>query len=392
MVTLLRKLFIKDYQDVERQDVRVKHGILAAVNGIVVNLLLIGLKLGLAIFMWSYSGILSLALVSDAVNNVTDLASGIVTLIGFFYAGKPADKEHPFGHQRIEYISGLILSVLVVAAGAELIFSSIEAIIAGTLVSYDLTGIIILAIAIVLKLYQLYVYLSLGKAVNSPSLKATSMDSLGDVVASVAMLASAICSYLLSWNFLDSYMGVAVGILVAYSGISMIKETSEPLVGSPISKTLIESIANDVREDKRILGVHDIMVHRYGPTLIFITLDVEMDENESFTEAHRLINQIEKKLEKKYHASVSIHCDPVAPNKPEVIEKKNQALELLKKLDPEASIHDFQIDGENVSFDVLTPYRGVHPKQEEIQKKMEELFEGSSVNIEFDHPYDGDPD
>ena len=280
MITFLRRLFIKDYQNVNDENVRRAHGVFGAIFGIVTNILIAGLKVGAAIFLASKaSWVFPVALIADAVNNISDIASSIVTLIGFKLADKPADKEHPFGHQRIEYIAGLFVAILILVAGYELLKESIESVIAfhssGTHSSYDL-------------------------------LACVSLDSLMDCLTTSSVLLSAILMLTLGWNFMDGYIGILVSFLLIISGIKAVKETASPLIGEGVNKELEETIRGEVLAHKEIHGVHDFICHYYGVDKKFITLHAEIDQNTTLIEAHRIVDEIEDQLKAEYKADVTI--------------------------------------------------------------------------------------
>ena len=293
MVNLLRKLFIKNYKDVNEPNVRVAHGRLASVFGIISNAILFGLKLAVGLLTQSVS------IIADSVNNLSDFGNSTVTLVGFKMSSKPADKKHPFGHQRIEYISGLIVSIIIVALAVLLFYNSVQKIIGNEATSYDLFAFIVLGVAIVIKLVQAWVNFSISKIINSVALKATALDSLTDSIATTLLLVSAILSYFFHWN-LDGYVGVVIALFVAFSGVKMIVETSNPLIGESTSIEEVKKITDEILSYKGVLGIHDLMAHNYGPTKIFMTVHVEVDSQVNVVESHELIDDIENDIRKKY--------------------------------------------------------------------------------------------
>jgi cation diffusion facilitator family transporter len=397
MITLLRRLFIKNYTNVGDEGVRVKHGQLAAYFGILSNLLLVAMKLTAAFLLQAQSGVLSIALVADAINNLADMASSIVTLVGFRISGKPADKEHPFGHERIEYIAGLVVSTIVLVLAVELIRDSIQNIITNTLVDSSLLTIIILGVAVLMKLLQGYFNYGMGKAIDSEALKATSLDSLTDAVATTAVMISAILAHSpLGWNFLDGYMGIVVGLFVAYSGVKMIKETADPLIGEQNNQELVEEVVKEVKSHQEILGVHDVLCHSYGPTKYFISLHAEINENMSMLDAHDVIDDIEREVKHKFHIDITIHMDPVAVGDPLTDKLKGEVAEELNKISPELKFHDFRIvrgpSHTNIIFDVLLPY-DEKVTQDIIMKSLEAHFNPNEKKktyyfvVDFDRPF-----
>ncbi len=404
MVTLLRKLFIKNYQDVNNEAVRAKHGFLAAIFGIISNFILVALKLTVAFLLAfniaknnpgvSVLSVLPMALVGDAINNLSDMSSSLVTLIGFKAASKPADKEHPFGHERIEYIAGLIVSTIVVVLAVELFRSSLEKVITGELVQYELVTIIILAISVLIKGIQSYFNYQIGKAISSRALSATALDSLTDAIGTFFIMISGILSLTLKWNFLDGYMGILISLFVFYSGIKMMKETSGPLIGEGNNKVIQKEIVDDVLSHPLILGVHDVLCHSYGPTKYFISLHAEIDEKMDIVSAHELIDSIEEEIRKKFHCEITIHMDPIAIGDPLTDSLKEKVVKILSSLDPNINIHDFRLvkgeDNTHIIFDIVTPFDDT-VSETKILDTLNESFKEEKHHyyfvIHFDHPF-----
>ena len=386
MINLLRKKFIKNYSDIDNEDVRVGHGKLAAIFGIITNSILVAGKLSIAFYLASLNNwIFSSAIVADSINNLGDIASSVVTLIGFSMSKKPADEKHPFGHQRVEYIAGLVVSVIVIVTAAELFTSSINKIVSNQVVNYEIATLIVIGISIVLKLYQAYFNYKLGKLINSPSLKATSLDSISDAVVSTVLLVGFLVSYYVSYPYLDGYLGIVVSLFIIASGIKMIKETSDPLIGSSTDTKYNEIIDDILKNKDEIIGYHDLIVHSYGPTKIFISLHVEIDENISLVKAHEIVDSIEKEIKDKIHCDATIHVDPISKES-KIIKDKNMINTYLLSIDSRISIHDFREKENQVEFDILIPFDDNLTK-EEIEKKLKEEFPLLSFNINVDHPY-----
>lgn len=388
MTTLLRRLFIRDYRNVQSERVRVAHGVLAAWLGLLINVVLVAMKLTLALILASaQQWIFPMALLADAIDNAGDVASNVVNLIGFRAAGKPADEEHPFGHERIEYIAGLIVSVLVAVAGCELIFSSIESIVSGANVSYDWATVAILGVSILLKFLQGYMNLGLAKAISSPSLKATAIDSFADTIVTFSVLLSALLSITLSWGFLDGYFGIVVALFVLASAIKMIKETADPLIGKAFAKEDKDRIVSIAKAHPEILGVHDVLLHQYGPTKTYISLHAEVDESVSLTQAHEIASAIEEEIGQAYHAETTIHVDPVEKREKEGAAK---ALALLQSVSPDASLHDFRIREMNgtmeIAMDILLPH-GEDAKKNALRQCLEQGFPEARLRLKFEHDY-----
>jgi cation diffusion facilitator family transporter len=396
MVNFFRRLFIKDYANVTNEDVRAKHGKLAAWFGIVSNLLLVGMKLGVAFVLASQNAwVFSMALVGDAVNNLSDMASSLVTLIGFRISSKPADKEHPFGHERIEYIVGLIVSTTVIVVAVQLFRDSLSKVIAQETVQYDLVTVIILGIAVVVKLFQGYFNYGMGKAISSPALKATSVDSLTDSLATFLIMVSGILSIALGWNFLDGYMGMAVSVFVCYSGFKMIKETAGPLIGEATDKGFVDKIVKDVLAHPEIKGVHDVICHSYGPTKYFISLHAEVDESKPILESHDVIDNVEREIKGRYGVEATIHLDPIAIGDPETDRLKVEVADELSKIDPTLKFHDFRIvpgpTHTNIIFDIVLPFDDPTTKKT-IVTKLTQRFASRDKKynfvLNFDRPFD----
>ncbi len=396
MVTLLRRLFIRDYSHTEKESVRLNHGRVAAVFGIITNCILVALKMTAALLLASKSGwVLSMALIGDSINNLGDVASNVVTLIGFSLAAKPADKEHPYGHERIEYIAALIVSMLIIAAAMELMTSSIKGAIAGSTTDYDMFSLIVLGVSVALKLLQWWVNRGFSKAINSVALKATSLDSFTDAIATGVVLICALLTYFFGWGFLDSYMGMAVALFILYSGISGIKEASDPLIGQPAKKEFESKIVKEVRNYPEVLGVHDVLCHAYGPTRFFISLHAEVDANDNLVSIHDVIDNIEEDIRTKYGCEITIHIDPIQVGNPEVDELKHDVEESLSVLNKGITIHDFRVvKGEthtNVIFDCVIPYEKDAPSEKDVLSHVISDFSAKgkfSFIIHFDRPYD----
>ncbi|OPZ24563.1 MAG: Ferrous-iron efflux pump FieF [bacterium ADurb.BinA186] len=395
MVTWLRKLFVKDYEKVDLERVRASHGKLAAWFGIITNFLIAGMKLAIAIILAAQDNwVFPMALIADSVNNFSDMGTSLVTLVGFKMASKPADKEHPFGHERIEYIAGLIVAMIVVVLAVELFRDSLTKIIDQATTTYDLLAIIILGVSIVLKLFQSYVNRGLGKAINSLPLKATAVDSFTDSIATTLILISAILSKTMGWNFLDGYMGVAVSLFVAYSGIRMMKETMGPLIGEAQDKDFVNKIVHDVMSHPEIKGVHDVLCHSYGPTKYFVSLHAEVDQNQKLTEIHDVIDNVEEEIKKKYGCDITIHMDPIAVGDPIVDALKAEVKDELQSISTELKFHDFRIvkgpTHTNIIFDVVLPF-DQNITEPMVRTHLQRRFENRDTQykfvIHFDRPF-----
>lgn len=388
MITILRKLFIKNYQDVNNPKVRTAHGKLAACFGIVSNAILFVLKLVFGLIANSVS------IIADSINNLSDFANSTITLVGFKISGKPADKKHPFGHERIEYISGLIVSIVIIALAGLLLYNSISKIISGSKAVYDLWSFIILGIAIVFKLAQALFNYKISKLIKSVALKATMVDSLTDSIATTLLLVSALLSYFCNWN-IDGYVGIVIALFVAFSGVKMVLETSNPLIGESSSLEDIKKITDEILSYKGVLGIHDLVAHNYGPTKIFMTVHVEVDSKVDVMVSHDLIDNIENDIRHKYNVELTIHMDPIDATNPETIRFKNKVIESIKSINDEYTLHDFRVvhgnSHTNLIFDVVIPFDD-KISEEELKDKLTKSInegEGKKINLvmHIDHPF-----
>ena len=395
MTNLLRKLFIKNYDKVEDPKVRQKHGFLASFVGIFTNLFLFAFKLiiGLLIF--------SMSIISDAINNLTDMASCVVNLVGFKLAGKPADKEHPFGHERIEYIAGLIISFIIIAIAGVLGYTSVMKIVNHETTNYDNLGttiatFVILGVAILTKLWQGFFYKKIGKTINSISLKASATDSINDVISTSAVLVATLVEFLLRTHNvqIDGWMGIAVALFIVVMGIKTAIEASNPLIGVNPDSELVKKIINQIYSYDGVLGTHDTMCHSYGPTKIFMTTHVEVDCREDVMKSHDLIDNIESDINKEFNVLLTIHMDPIDTVSEEVIKLKEFTRTTLEAYDKSISFHDFRIvSGEthtNILFDIVVPHE-CKKEDKEITSHLRSEFNKFSdkyfVIIKIDRTY-----
>ena len=390
MVTFLRKLFIKNYRNVEDEKVREKHGVLASITGIVINTTLFVIKLLIGIFTASIS------IISDALNNMTDFGSSIVSLLGFKLAGKDADKEHPYGHQRIEYITGMITSFIIILVAGLLIYNSILTLVnQDSSTSYSIWAFVILGISILLKLVLGFIYSGLGKAINSVALKANRQDSFNDAIStSIVLIASIIQYFFVDLWWLDSSVSLLVALFILYSGIKMIKETASPLIGEVPDLNLIQTIVKDIKSYDGVLDVHDVMFHSYGPTKTFMMCHVEVDGYKDMFKSHDLIDNIEKEISNKYKILLTIHMDPVDTKSEEIPKLHEIISKTLQNLDKNLSFHDLRVvtgpTHTNVIFDVAIPI-GVKENKLTITKTLrDEIYKYDSkyiLVINFDDNY-----
>ncbi len=354
MITLLAKLFLNNPKQYSNKKTRLRYGMLCGVLGIVLNLLLFASKFIVGVLSNS------IAISADALNNLSDAGSSIVTLFGFRLANKAPDSDHPHGHGRYEYIAGLIVSILILFMGYELISISIHNIINPSLIEYSSFALIILVSSISVKFYMYLYNKNIGNKIDSTALKASSIDSLSDCISTSVVLLCILLSPFTSLP-LDGYSGCFVGLFVIYAGIKSTKETISPLLGNAPSKELIEEIKDIVHSYDIILDIHDLLVHDYGPGRMVISLHAEVPSDSNFVDIHDTIDRIEKKLQRKLGCHAIIHMDPVCHEDEETIALKEKITQRLQDISPEFHLHDFRVvkgnTHSNIIFDVESPFQ-----------------------------------
>ena len=352
MTKLLLKLFVKNYENKENPEVRAKTGRLSGVVGIAANALLCAMKL----LIGAVSG--SVSITADAMNNLSDAASSIVTLIGFKLAERPADEDHPYGHARYEYLSGLAVAAMVLVIGFELAKTSLEKIFHPASVVFSIPLVLVLVGSVLVKLWLSLFNTTLGKHIGSNALLATAADSRNDVVATLAVLAAALVEKFTGYR-IDGYMGLAVAIFIFYSAIGLAKETISPLLGESASPELAGLIAEMMEKEPRVLGFHDLLVHDYGPGQRFGSLHVEMDQHEDPLSCHELIDDLERLCLEKYNIHLVIHYDPVVVGDPEQDSLRATIFDTLQTIDSRLNLHDFRMvrgaGHTNLIFDIALP-------------------------------------
>lgn len=366
MVNIFLKKFIKNYQDTSNPKVRAAYGKLSGVVGIVANLILFVAKLIAAIL----GGGVSVAIIADAFNNLFDASSSVVSLLGFKLSEKPPDKEHPYGHGRYEYLSALTVSVIIIVIGFELFRTGIDKIITPSNSEFSIIAVIILACSILVKLWLAVFNFTLGKKISSQSLKGTAVDSRNDVIATSAVLFSLVVSHLLSFN-LDGYMAVLVAVFIMYSGYGLIKDTITTLLGKAPDQEVVSMIENKIVGYDEVLGIHDLMLHDYGPGRVFGSVHVEMACETDVLTAHNIIDDIEKDFLYNDNINLIIHYDPIVTNDPRVSLYRNEVLEIVRTIDKRITIHDFRmVPGEshtNLIFDCVLPF-GFQAKKKHLKE------------------------
>ena len=376
MISLLSKIFIKDSSDTSSPAVRSAYGTLCGVMGILFNVLLFAVKL--------IAGIISgaISITADAFNNLTDAGSSVITLIGFRMSGQKPDKDHPFGHGRIEYISGLIVSMLIILVGFELGKGSVEKIITPEPVEFSIVALIILICSVLVKAYMAFYNFSIGKKISSSAMRATAQDSLNDCIATSAVLVCLVLSLFTDIN-IDAYCGLAVSGFILFSGLRAVKETMDPLLGTPPSEEFIKDIEKIVYSYEGVSGIHDLIVHDYGPARTMISLHAEVPCDADLLETHDMIDNIEKELRERLNCDAVIHMDPIATNDELTCEVREKVAALITCIDSELTIHDFRMvtgpTHTNVIFDVVIPF-GFRKTDDEIRKNIEIIVKSIDVN------------
>ncbi len=353
MTNLLLKLALKNKGGAETSSGRAAVGSLSGAVGITLNLVLCLAKL----IIGNISG--SISITADALNNLSDASGSIVTLLGFKLAEKPADPDHPYGHARFEYLSGLAVSAMIVLIGFELLRSSVEKIINPSSVAFSIPLGLVLGISILAKLWLAIFNKKLARLINSSALAATSSDSRNDVLATAAVFFAVIIETVTGFK-VDGYVGLCVSVFILYSGITLAKETISPLLGENASPELCKSIIEVVNSHELVLGYHDLMVHDYGPGQRFASLHVEMDVREDPMVCHGVIDELERECLKKLGVHLVIHYDPIVTGDKELDTAKKMVLDILSSFDSRLSIHDFRMvsgaEYTNLIFDIAIPY------------------------------------
>lgn len=370
MTKLLLRLFIKNSDNTKDPAVRSAIGSLSGIVGIVCNLLLFAGKIAAGLLTGSMS------ITADAMNNLSDASSSIVTFLGFRLAQMPADEDHPYGHARFEYLSGLAVAAMIIVIGFELAKSSVQKILSPTPVEFSLTAGLILAASIVVKLWLSLFNTNLGKRISSTTLLAAAADSRNDVLATAVVLLASIVQHFTQWQ-IDAVLGLGVALFILWSGWNLIRETVSPLLGEAASPELRSLIVDYISEQPHVLGFHDLMVHDYGPGQRFASLHVEMDMRQDPLYCHELIDDMERECLRSHNIHLVIHYDPVITDDPELNALRDRVSRFFLEKDERMSIHDFRmVQGTghtNLIFDVALPpsHRG---QEKALSRELEELL------------------
>ena len=369
MGKLLVKLFVKNSSDTSDPAVRRAYGTLAGTVGIVLNILLAVGKI--------CAGVLSgaLSVTADGLNNLTDCGSNAVSVIGFKVAGKPADKEHPYGHQRMEYIAAMIVAFIVFVVAIELGVESVQKLIEPTDGSWSITAVIVLSVSVAVKLWMFFFNRSLAKKISSEALKATATDSVSDAGATAAVLVALIISHYTDVD-LDGVMGLIVAVLIAFAGIGIFRSTLSQLLGKAPDKAVLEDIKQRIRSHNGVLGIHDLNVHSYGKKL-YATAHVEVDARMGLSEGHDLADGIERDFAAHTDVIMVVHVDPIQVVDPVVERYRDMTAGIVRAIDPSFSIHDFRVVGGavrvNLIFDVAMPFEA-KMSEAEVERRIKDAF------------------
>lgn len=384
-MNFLYKLFIKNKDDLNNPKVVKKYGVLAGIVGVILNIFLFVIKIVISIISGSVS------IISDAFNNLSDASSSIITIIGFKLSSKPADKKHPYGHGREEYVSAFIISFIILFIGIELGISSVNKIINPSVVDFSYVMLIVLSITVLVKLWMAIFYNKTSKKINSLTLKASSKDSLNDVIATFIVIVGLLIGELFNIN-LDGYLGLAVCLYILFSAILLIKETIDKLIGGTPNIELIEKIKKEILDNNKILGIHDVLYHYYGLNKIYMSLDAEVDSSMSLIDAHDLVDSIEENIKSKYGVELIIHVDPILLDDIEFNKIKRVLNEIICKISNKLSFHDLKIINKKsksvINFDLLVPF-DFELENEEIYnlivKEIKSFDDNYKVSITFDN-------
>lgn len=382
---LVRKLFVKDYQDTQNPKVRTHYGLSAGVFGIVTNVILFAFKLAIGLIGNS------ITIIADAINNLSDAGSSVVTLVGFKLSATPPDKDHPFGHARYEYIASLLVSVTVLFIGIMLFKSSIEKCITPEQVTVSVYTYVVLGVAIAMKLAQMLIYLDFSKAIGSGALKASAADSRNDVLTTLAVLISTIVIDVAGDKIspkvsVDGIMGIAVSVFIIVSSLLLLKDAMSPILGEKPPKELVDKITAKILSYDGVIGVHDLVVHSYGASHCFVVAHVEVPANVEITKSHDVIDNIEHDFWNEMHIRLNIHMDPVDTENADLAVLKLRAQNALSALDENLSLHDFRlVSGQthtNMLFDVVIPY-DCKITLDDVQEAMKKEFENDEIKYFF---------
>ena len=375
----LKKLLIKDYKSVGRPEVRTRYGVTAGVFGICSNAVICALKLAVGFV----SG--SVTVIADAVNNLSDAGSSAVTVAGFKLASRPADREHPYGHARYEYIGALVVAVIILIVGVLLCKSSVEKIVTPEEVSVDVWTYVVLAASIVMKLVQMWLYLDFAKSISSGALKAAAADSRNDVIATGAVLVAAVIMDVAGVN-VDAYFGLAVSLFIVVSSFKYILEAADPLIGTRPPEEVVKTLKDKVLSYDGVIGMHDLAVHSYGEGRYFAVAHLEVPAKDDIIFAHELADNIERDVKEELGIQLTLHIDPIDNEDEETLALKERCMKVVKTFGDGFSLHDFRLvkgmEHTNILFDVEVPFEN-KVALSDVEKKLEEEFAGDEMKYYF---------
>lgn len=385
-MNFLVRRFIKNYQDTKDANVRTSIGKLSGIVGIFSNLFLFVIKFVIGTVVHSVS------IQADGVNNLTDAGSNIISILSFHLANKPADKDHPFGHERTETIASLFVGILILVLGFETAKESISKVIHPGSIDFRIASVIILLISIIVKFWMYAYNKKLSKTYDSSLLEATALDSISDVCGTIAVLVSTLLSPVLHFN-LDGYMGIVVSGIILYGAYGLLRDMINSLIGEAPDPELVHNIVDMIMAHPAILGVHDMMLHNYGPNKIFASAHVEVDSSKDIFETHDHIDNIEREVKENMNIDLVLHMDPVKVNDPETELYRAKVVEAIHQIDPKWGFHDFRIVSGpthvNLVFDLVIPFEEKYT-QEEIEAMLLKHIESDKkiyLVLTIDHPY-----
>lgn len=385
-MNFLVRRFIKNYQDTKDASVRTSVGKLSGIVGILNNLFLFVIKFVIGTIVHSVS------IQADGVNNLTDAGSNIISILSFHLANKPADKDHPFGHERTETIASLFVGILILVLGFETAKESISKVIHPGSIDFRIVSVIILIISIIVKFWMYTYNKKLSKTYDSSLLEATALDSISDVCGTTAVLVSTLLSPVLHFN-LDGYMGIVVSGIILYGAYGLLRDMINSLIGEALDPELVHNIVDRIMAHPAILGVHDMMLHNYGPNKIFASAHVEVDSSKDIFETHDHIDNIEREVKENMNIDLVLHMDPVKVNDPETELYRAKVVEAIHQIDPKWGFHDFRIVSGpthvNLVFDLVIPFEEKYT-QEEIEAMLLKHIQSNKkiyLVLTIDHPY-----
>ena len=388
MTQWLVQVFVRNWKKTEDESVRASYGTLSSITGIVCNVFLFSLKFAIGIL------VNSIAITSDAFNNLSDCMSCLITLFGYKLAAKPADKEHPFGHGRMEYVVSFVVSVIIFIVAFELLRSSFDKIVHPTELNFSLPLFIILLSSILVKLWMSSFNATLGHKINNIAMLTTAQDSKNDVMVTSVSLAALLLSHFFHGIPFDGIAGVLVALVVCWSGVGIARDIIDKLLGSPASEELVNQIKEQILSHPEILGVHDMIINDYGPGMQIGSAHAEIDCHMDILKAHDVIDQAEREVDEKLHVIMTLHMDPTDYSDPETAAYHEEIMRILRDIDPQLSIHDFRVvpgqSHTNLVFDVLMPFACTHNGPEIKQKIDEEMAKKATriyTVINFDKPF-----